>query len=85
MTENMITVALIIGDPGREDLQLDEGSLASGQLAGQETPAPGASLEAVSRKLLLVFGFRCSLGRHQEQLPARAPCLRLALRPALVP
>jgi hypothetical protein len=29
MTENMITVALIIGDPGREDLQLDEGSLAA--------------------------------------------------------
>jgi len=29
MTENMITVALIIGDPGHEGLQLDEGSLAA--------------------------------------------------------
>jgi hypothetical protein len=29
MTENMITVALIVGDPGREDLQLNEGSLAA--------------------------------------------------------
>jgi hypothetical protein len=29
MTENMITVALIVGDPGHEDLQLNEGSLAA--------------------------------------------------------
>jgi hypothetical protein len=29
MTENMITVALIVADPGREDLQLNEGSLAA--------------------------------------------------------
>ena len=29
MTENMITVALIVGDPGHEGLQLDEGSLAA--------------------------------------------------------
>ena len=29
MTENMITVALIIGDPGHEGLQLDEVSLAA--------------------------------------------------------
>ena len=29
MTENMITVALIIGDPGREDPHLSEGSLAA--------------------------------------------------------
>jgi hypothetical protein len=29
MTENMITVALIVGDPGRDGLQLDEGSLAA--------------------------------------------------------
>src|SRR5260221_14358337 len=27
MTENMITVALIIGDPGHHDLQLNEGCL----------------------------------------------------------
>ena len=29
MSGNMITVALIIGDPGAEDLQLNEGSLAA--------------------------------------------------------
>jgi len=29
MTENMITVALIVGDPGHEDLQLNQGSLAA--------------------------------------------------------
>ncbi len=29
MTESLITVALIIGDPGHEGLQLDEGSLAA--------------------------------------------------------
>jgi hypothetical protein len=29
MTENMITVALIVGDPGHEGLQLNEGSLAA--------------------------------------------------------
>ena len=29
MTENMITVALIVGDPGHDGLQLDEGSLAA--------------------------------------------------------
>jgi hypothetical protein len=29
MTENMITVALIIGDPGHEDLELDQRSLAA--------------------------------------------------------
>jgi hypothetical protein len=29
MTENMITVALIVGDPGHEDLQLNEGTLAA--------------------------------------------------------
>jgi hypothetical protein len=29
MTENMITVALIIGDPGHDDLQLNEGSLTA--------------------------------------------------------
>jgi hypothetical protein len=29
MTKNMITVALIVGDPGHEGLQLDEGSLAA--------------------------------------------------------
>jgi len=29
MTENMITVALIIGDPGQDDLQLNEGSLTA--------------------------------------------------------
>ena len=29
MTEDMITVALIVGDPGHEGLQLDEGSLAA--------------------------------------------------------
>jgi hypothetical protein len=39
MTENMITVALIIGDPGREDLQLDEGSLAA---AAKMMGIPGA-------------------------------------------
>ena len=29
MTQNMITVALIVGDPGHEGLQLNEGSLAA--------------------------------------------------------
>ena len=29
MTENMITVALIIGDPGHDDLQLNEGCLTA--------------------------------------------------------
>jgi hypothetical protein len=29
MAENMITVALIVGDPGHQDLQLNEGSLAA--------------------------------------------------------
>jgi hypothetical protein len=29
MTENMITVALIIGAPGHDDLQLTEGSLTA--------------------------------------------------------
>ena len=29
MTENMITVALIVGDPGQDGLQLNEGSLAA--------------------------------------------------------
>src|SRR6266702_3393588 len=29
MTENMITVALIVGDPGHDGLQLSEGSLAA--------------------------------------------------------
>jgi hypothetical protein len=29
MAENMITVALIVGDPGDKGLQLDEGSLAA--------------------------------------------------------
>jgi len=29
MTENMITVALIVGDPGHDGLQLNEGSLAA--------------------------------------------------------
>ena len=29
MTQNMITVALIIGDPGHEGLQLNEDSLAA--------------------------------------------------------
>jgi hypothetical protein len=39
MTENMITVALIIGDPGHEDLQLNEGSLAA---AAKMIGVPGA-------------------------------------------
>ena len=29
MTESLITVALIIGDPGHEDVRLDEGSMAA--------------------------------------------------------
>jgi hypothetical protein len=29
MTQNMVTVALIVGDPGHEGLQLNEGSLAA--------------------------------------------------------
>jgi hypothetical protein len=41
MTETLITVALIVGDPGHEDLQLDEGSLAA---AARMIEVQGAAL-----------------------------------------
>jgi hypothetical protein len=78
---------LCLGGPGGRP-QRDRGVPAarsaghqggSGEPAGQETPALGVSLEAVSRKLLLVFCFKCRLGRHQETAASPAPCLRLAL------
>jgi hypothetical protein len=41
MTENVITVALIVGDPAHEDLQLDERSLAA---AARVIEARGAAM-----------------------------------------
>ena len=50
MTQNMITVALIVGNPGHEGLQLNEGSLAAapGRRGSFLRQRPGARAPAKS-------------------------------------